>query len=299
MHLNKIFRDVDTAHMPVSSPLPSFFAKILLFVSVGLFPSGLLAGDAALVAKGEYLVTIGICASCHSPKDAEGKMIHGTYLSGGQRVGGILASNLTSDIETGLGGWTDDQIIAALRNGTRPDGTFVRPPMGTFFYRDLSDADVKAIVAYLRTVPAIRNPIARVGVQRSMPSLEPVKAVADIDPNDKIARGRYLAVTVSHCFQCHTPRIDGVPDLKRMGAGGNTYNARGGGTVVASNITPFRLGSWSDEHIKAAITKGVRLDGGQLVGVMDFAMYARMNSEDLSALVAYLRSLPPIETGPQ
>jgi len=286
-------RRARTCFRPFSS---SLFAAIFLFILACLLPSGLLAADAAAIAWGEYLVTIGICASCHSPKDAEGKIVPGKHLSGGQRVGGLLASNLTSDIETGLGAWTDEQIIASIRNGIRPDGAPVRPPMGTFFYRDLSDVDVKAIVAYLRTVPAIKNPVERIGAQRSATSLDPVSAVAEIDPTNKLARGRYLAVTVSHCFQCHTPRINGLPDLKRLGAGGNTYTARGGGTVVASNITPAQLGSWSDDQIKAAITKGVRPDGGQLVGVMDFSMYARMDPEDLSALVAYLRSLPPMET---
>ena len=273
-----------------------FLACSLLLALACASPTALLAADSGLAARGEYLVTIGICASCHSPKDPEGRLVPGRHLSGGQRVGGLLASNLTSDPETGLGAWTDEQIIASIRNGVRPDGAPVRAPMGTFFYRDLSDADVKAIVAYLRLVPPIKNPVERIGAQRTASSLEPVSAVAEINFDNKLARGRYLGVTVSHCFQCHTPRINGLPDLARLGAGGNTYTARGGGTVIAANITPVQLGSWSDDQIKAAITRGVRPDGGKLVGVMDFSMYARMDSDDLNALVAFLRSLPPMET---
>lgn len=269
----------------------------LILGATCLSPSLVLAADPMMIKRGEYLVTIGICASCHSPKSPDGKIVPGQHLAGGQRVGGLLSSNLTSDFETGLGSWTDDQIIASIRNGTRPDGGAVRPPMGTFFYRDLSDDDVKAIVAYLRTVPAVKNSVERISAQRAASDLEPVQEVASIDPENRLARGRYIAVTVSHCFQCHTPRVNGLPDMSRMGAGGATYTARGGGTVVAANITPFQLGSWTDDQIKSAITKGIRPDGGQLVGVMDFSMYARMEPDDLSALVAYLRSIPALETG--
>jgi mono/diheme cytochrome c family protein len=129
----------------------------LLLVVICYSPSTALAADSAQIKKGEYLVTIGICASCHSPKDPDGKIVPEQYLAGGQRVGGLLSPNLTSDIETGLGSWTDEQIIESIRNGIRPDGSSVRPPMGTFFYRDLSDDYVGSIVAYLRTVPAVKN----------------------------------------------------------------------------------------------------------------------------------------------
>ena len=264
-----------------------------------LLPGDRAAAASSEIERGEYLVCIGICSSCHTQKDSEGKTIKEKFLSGGQRVGGLLASNLTSDPETGLGRWSDEQIIASIRNGTRPDGSSVRPPMGTFFYRDLSDADVKAIVAYLRTVPAIKNPVERLDPQRASVKTELVSTVAEPDRKNQVAYGRYIGVTVSHCFQCHTPRIDGQPDLARLGAGGNSYTARGGGTVVASNITPTSLGSWSDEQIRTVITKGVRPDGGKLVGVMDFDMYARMSDSDMNALIVFLRNLPALSSGAQ
>lgn len=246
------------------------------------------------VARGKYLVAIGICESCHTPKDASGKTIASRYLAGGGKVGGLNTSNLTSDRETGLGDWTDAQIIDAIRNGKRPDGAPVRPPMGVFFYRDLSDADLRAIVAYLRTVPAIQNKVERLPSRGPDPIYEPVTHAPEPDRANATAYGKYLAQTVAHCFQCHTPRKDGRPDLARLGAGGNTYTAPGGGTVVASNITPARLGSWSDAQIKAAITKGVRADGGLLVPVMDFELYDRMTPEDLNMMVAYLRTIPAV-----
>jgi mono/diheme cytochrome c family protein len=117
--------------------------------------------------------------------------------------------------------------------------------------------------------------------------------VPEPDHADAKVYGKYLAQTVAHCFQCHTPRNEGRPDLTRRGAGGNTYTAPGGGTVVATDITPSHLGPWTDDEIKRAITKGARADGGQLVPVMDFELYNRMTPADLTMLVAYLRTIPP------
>ena len=71
--------------------------------------------------------------------------------------GGILAANITSDKETGIGGWTRQQIVEAIRNGKRPDGSRIRPPMGIFFYRELSDTDAQAIADYLLTVAPVRT----------------------------------------------------------------------------------------------------------------------------------------------
>ena len=253
------------------------------------------AGD---VARGKYLATIGICAGCHTPEDAKGEKLPGMTFAGGRKSGGIFAANLTSDPETGLGNWSEDQIVTALRDGHRPDGSQVRPPMGIFFYRGLSDADAHAIAAYLKSLPPIRNKIERLPKDGG-PMQPPVATVPEPDRSNKITYGRYIGETVAHCFQCHTPRTkEGLPDLSRAGAGGNTYTARGGGTVVSSNLTPANksgLASWTDEQVKAAITRGVRPDGSSLAAVMDFDMYIHMSADDLDALTAYLRKLPPVE----
>jgi mono/diheme cytochrome c family protein len=239
------------------------------------------------VARGKYLVTIGICGGCHTPN-----------LAGGRRTGGLLSANITPDKETGIGAWSDEQIIEALRNGKRPDGSDVRPPMGVFFYRNISDSDARAIVAYLRQVPPVRTTFERAPVSAPPPAYGPkVTSVADTPHSDKIAYGKYLAVTVAHCMQCHTPRANGLPDLTREGAGGNTYGAPGGGSVVSANLTPGNpngIAGWTDAQVKQVITKGVRPNGGQLVPVMDFEFYDQMTPEDLDALVAYLRTLKPV-----
>ena len=257
---------------------------------------GLAAGD---VARGKYLVTIGICEGCHTQRDAQDRIIAQKRLAGGGRAGGLATPNLTPDVETGLGKWSEADIVEALRNGHRPDGSAVRPPMGIFFYRSLSDQDAQSIAAYLKSLPPVSNGVERSPVTGAAPSYPHVDHVAEPDHRDAKAYGRYLAETVSHCLQCHTPRKDGLPDLARAGAGGNTYRAPGGGTVVSPNLTPGNpdgIAKWTDEQVKIAITKGLRPDGGRMVDVMDFSLYAQMTPEDLSMLIGSLRSLPPVVT---
>jgi mono/diheme cytochrome c family protein len=243
-----------------------------------------------LVERGKYLVTVGICGSCHTPN-----------LAGGRKTAGILSANITPDNETGIGAWTDDQIIEAIRNGKRPNGDPVRPSMGVFWYKGLSDRDVHAIVAYLRTVPPVHTTFERPPITKLPPDYGPlVSHVAEVARNDKLAYGRYVGQNIAHCMQCHTPRgADGLPDLTQLGAGGNTYDAPGGGKATSINITPGNpsgIATWSDDDIKRAVTKGLRPNGTQMIPVMDFDFYNHFTSEDLDALALFLRSLKPIPT---
>ena len=255
------------------------------------------AADPAAIERGKYLTTIGICSGCHTPTDQSGKRIEAMRFAGGGKAGGLNTPNLTPDPETGLGKWTEDQIVEALRNGKRPDGGPVRPPMGVFFYRALSDSDARAIAAYLLSLPPVSNKVERSASTAPLPTYEPVTHVAEPNRADKLAYGEYIGKTVAHCLQCHTPRVNGLPDLSRAGGGGNSYNAPGGGSVVAANITPGNadgIAKWTDDQLKAVITKGVRPDGSHLVGVMEFDRYAAFTPEDLDMLAGFLRSLKPV-----
>jgi cytochrome c oxidase cbb3-type subunit 2 len=117
------------------------------------------------IERGRYLVNVLACAQCHSPLDRDGRILPGLRFAGGQRWhlgpwGDFVTMNLTSDRETGLGGWTDDQIKNVLTRGTRPDGSRMLPfPMGWTGYADMTPQDLNAIVACLRTIPAVHNEI--------------------------------------------------------------------------------------------------------------------------------------------
>src|ERR1044072_3873369 len=110
------------------------------------------------VKKGFYLVTIGHCMECHTPMGAKGRDFENSYGKGGfefKGPWGVSSSrNITSHKDKGIGAWSDDEIKSAITKGMRKDGSPLKPPMGYGFYANMTDSDLDAIVAYLRTVPA-------------------------------------------------------------------------------------------------------------------------------------------------
>jgi mono/diheme cytochrome c family protein len=254
----------------------------------------------ARLDRGRYLVeSIAGCGNCHTPQGPDGPL-PGKALAGGQAVQDphftAVSANITPDPETGIGRWTDAQIARAIREGLRPDGSLIGPPMPFAQYRHMSDEDVAAIVSWLRHVPPVKNAVARTTYPFPLPPAygPPVGHVPDVAPTDQSAYGRYLAGPMGHCIECHSsPGAQGAPDTRNaLGAGGMEFPGPWG-TSVAPNITPTGLKRYSDAELKTIITTGVRPDGSHLKPPMGVAYYARMSAADLDAIVTYLRSLPP------
>ena len=279
------------------------------------------AGEAnaqTTVERGDYLVnTIMACGNCHTPKDANGVPVKDRDLSGGivftiPPYNGT-ASNITPDRETGIGSWTDEDIKRAITHGERP--ATARLPgvplavMAASFFKALIPEDQTAIVAYLRTVKPVRNavpdPVYRVPVRHdAYPEADAGYTAAMM--NDPVKRGSYL-VTIGHCMECHSPRERGVSDYSKagFGKGGRRFSSadvQGFPTnwlgATASNITSHPekgLGKWSDAEVKRAITEGISRDGRKLQPPMAFSYYRNMTDSDLNAIVAYLRTVSPLE----
>ena len=210
------------------------------------------------------------------------------------------APNITPDHETGIGAWSDEEIIRAIREGVRPDGTVIGPPMPIRVYREMSDTDVRAIVAYLRTVAPVRNsvPLSEYNIPLPESYGPPVDTVAEVSREDTVAYGAYVANALGHCMECHTPLVKGSPDLSRTGLGGNVFVKPHGMELVAvaANISPHPeqgIGAWTDDEIKRAITQATSRDGRLLQPAMPFYFYEKVSDEDLEAIIAYLRSIPP------
>jgi mono/diheme cytochrome c family protein len=271
----------------------------LLFLS----PAALHAQTPA--ERGAYLVnSIMGCGNCHTPMGPNGPL-PGMDLAGGtvfdEKPFTARAPNITQDRETGIGAWTDAQIARAVREGIRPDGSLIGPPMPFEHYRHVSDSDLAAVVAYLRTVKPVANEVAKSEYRMPLPPAygPPVVSVPDVPRTNKVKYGAYLAGPLGHCTECHTPMVgQGQRDYANAtGAGG--FELRGPwGLAISANITPHRdtgIGKWSDAQIKRAITQGIRADGTPLNPPMGYAYYARMTAADLDALVAYLRSLKPVK----
>jgi len=252
--------------------------------------------------RGAYLVTtLGACGNCHTPHDAQNRPISGMALAGGREfdlpIGHVVGPNITPDKQTGIGAWSDGQVIYALRNGKRPDGSIIGPPMPIEMYRGLSDHDAEAIATYLRSIAAVRREVPRSQYKILLPpGYGPVVGhVEEPDRKDKIAYGAYLAGPVAHCLECHTPRDKGELALDRLGAGGREFPDfdNPGAMTVSRDITPTGIGEWSDADVKRAILVGKRPDGTKLSGVMPFTAYNGMTSDDVNAIVDYLRALKP------
>jgi mono/diheme cytochrome c family protein len=255
------------------------------------------------IERGTYLMHgVVACGNCHTPQGPDGPL-PGMELAGGLVIEDeaftVHTPNITPDPETGIGGWSDEEIIAAIREGRRPDGSIIGPPMPIGLYRDMADSDVEAIVAYLRQVPAVKNEVAPSQFRIPLPESwgPPVGSVADVPKDDPVVYGAYLAGPLGHCVECHTPMVEGMPDFDRLGAGGLPFHGPWG-ISVSRNITPHPddgIGGWTDEQIKRAITQGISADDTPLMPPMGFPYYANISAEDLDALVAYLRSVPPLD----
>jgi len=275
--------------------------KIARWVVPGVLCCWMVAAQAeSPVERGRYIVeVIGACGNCHTFFGPDG-LDESRHLAGGNPIEehGMRAvpPNITPDIETGIGSWTDAQIIRAFREGVRPDGRVLGPPMPFALYRDISDGDAAAIVAYLRTVKPVHNVVEPSRYDFPLPPAwgPPLGVVPEPDRADPVAYGAYLAGPLGHCIFCHsTPDAQGIPDMEHaLGAGGFLFPGPWG-VSASANLTPTNLSRRSDDEIKQIITTGVRADGSQLLPPMGFSYYAHLTDDDLNALVAYLRSLPP------
>jgi mono/diheme cytochrome c family protein len=258
------------------------------------------------VERGRYLMQgIVACGNCHTPKGPQGDL-PGMEMAGGFEVDepGVftaISPNITPDPDTGIGKWTDAQIISAIREGKRPDGSIIGPPMPIGLYRGMSDSDVKSIVAYLRQVKPIRNEVKKSVYKIPLPPAygPPVVSVPDVPKTDKVKYGAYLAGPLGHCMDCHTPMLaDGRLDLEnRAGVGGRKFDVGPLGIAVSRNLTPDPkngLGGWTDEQIKQTIKTGKRPNGEPLKPPMAFPYYAHISDDDYSMLITYLRSLKPL-----
>jgi mono/diheme cytochrome c family protein len=275
------------------------FGAVICALSSCLAGISVAKSETALDRGAELVRHIAACGQCHTPHTPEGAPIASLELAGGAAkklpLGTIAAANITPDIETGIGSWSEREIANALRTGTRPDGTIIGPPMPIAFYRKISEIDALAIAKYLKSIAPVRHVVPKSVYEVPLPASygRPVSEADPPSPSDKIAYGGYLA-NMAHCLLCHTPVANGRMDMSRVGAGGRQYLDDDGGIIVSANITSDKtdgIGNWSDEDIKKAITQGIIPYGVRLNSFMPSAYFSGMAPDDLDAIVAFLRTL--------
>ena len=263
----------------------------------------------ARLARGEYLsrAVLG-CLDCHTEHDwkspggqlVAGREGAGQLFPGEGFPGRIVAPNLTADKETGAGSWTDDQLARAIREGISHDGRTLFPLMPYPNFRRMSDEDLASVVVYIRSLPAVRNPLPVTEIVSPVKYLirnAPEPLTAPVPPPDLSTperRGEYL-VTLASCQDCHTPAVNGQPDRDKAFAGGMEFKGPWG-YAKSANITPDKTGiSYYDENrfIEALRTGSVM--GRPLNPIMPWDSYRHMTDDDLKAIFAYLKTVKPVE----
>jgi mono/diheme cytochrome c family protein len=262
-------------------------------------------GDAK---RGEYLSKVAGCLGCHTEerKDA-------TPYAGGRALktpfGTFYGPNITPHAQAGIGRWTLEDFARALREGERPDGAHFFPAFPYASFTRISNADLRDLWAYLRTL----KPAAQASKPHELGILYrwrfalwgwkwlffvPGEFRPDPAKSAAVNRGGYLAQALGHCGECHTPRnLLGGPKKDRYLAG-----AKLGEGSSAPNLTPTRLKNYGDGELKDILQSGLFPDGDVMGDTMSEVVRnttSQLTASDLDALIAYLRSLPPLPDEPK
>jgi mono/diheme cytochrome c family protein len=257
------------------------------------------------VARGKYLAEAADCEACHT-------IDGGTPFVGGRPFhtdfGTLYSPNITPDPETGIGAWSDADFLKAMHEGISKDGTRLYPAFPYAAYTYLTDEDVLAIKAYLFSLPPQRNvapehdlkfPYNKRGLMALWSGLynpsERFQPVADRSPEWN--RGAYLAEALGHCGDCHTPRTPMQSlDNRRKFAGGM---AEGWRAYNLSSDKDSGIGAWTEEEMVQYLKTGHAKNRGSAFGPMALAVhlsFQKLTDSDVSAIVEYVRSVPPVTT---
>ena len=263
--------------------------------------------SAADLARGKYIFGATGGCGCHTvpkqPANAGGRRYDGPF-------GTVYSSNITPDRDTGIGSWTDEQIITATRLGRRPNGERLIPVHPYTVFNGMSADDLKALVAFLRSVPPVKreNKAKKISVPMFesvflptwLAAFAPRENPPPSAPAAGVARGEYLVRAVAHCGECHTPRtMTMATDNTRFLAG----NPKGPEDAEVPNITPDKATglTWTEDEIADYLGTGNKPDGdvaGSLMGEViegTLAGYKDLSKADRLAIAQYLKTIPPIK----
>jgi mono/diheme cytochrome c family protein len=271
-----------------------------------------------VLERGEYIANnVALCIHCHSQADDtkfSGPVIPGTEGGGGYAFtpghavpGTVFGRNITPDAETGIGNWTDAEVLRAVTQGISKNGDTLFPLMPYYTYNHMPKEDLLSVIAYIRTLKPIKNKVqprqlmAPISAFYNSAGLQP-----SIDDNkrppetDKVAYGGYLTAFAS-CANCHTPMTPQGDDMTRKFAGGHTFDL-GTYKVNGANLTSDTatgIGKWTEEMFLAKFIpyrdeKKYNFTAGKENTIMPLSMYAGMKDDDLKAIYAYMKTIAPI-----
>ena len=254
------------------------------------------AGDAN---HGQYLVAAAGCAGCHTNNTVDARPFAGGRIL--QTPFGVFhVPNITPHKQTGIGSWTEANFLRALRTGVRPDGQHYYPAFPYPSYSGITDSDLSDIWAYLQSLPAINQ------VNQTHELQFPYNQRWLLGPwqwlyfSSRFSttitnRGAYLVDVLGHCGECHTQRNSlGAVIRERHLGGGSLAEDKS-----APSLAPGDLQQWTDEELKQFLKTGDKPDGDVANTTMDEVIRtttSQLTSADLEAVIAYIRSLPPVDS---
>ncbi|UPG87614.1 cytochrome c [Luteibacter aegosomatis] len=267
------------------------------------------------VQRGEYLARMADCIACHTVPDT------GKPYAGGLPFklpfGTIYSSNITADVETGIGSWTDDEFVHAVRDGIRKDGKHLYPAFPYTAYTALSRDDVLAIKAYLFTLPKVRQPERpndlgfpfnqrwAMGFWNAV-FFKNERFQADPSRSAQWNAGAYIAGPLGHCAECHTPRNIGFGLKHGESLAGAELQGWRAWNITSDPV--HGIGGWSEEALTAYLRTGHAEGHASAMGPMGEAVshsLQYLTPADAAALVTWLRTVPartgddPVTVDPQ
>ena len=285
-----------------AKPLLEVSCGMLLLMSVGgAFAEGIDKQDFKQIERGRYLTIAGDCAACHTLPGS------GHDFAGGRAIetpfGQLLAPNITPDMQTGIGAWTDDEFVNALTIGTGRNGVRLYPAMPYTYYTKLTHDDALAIRAYLNTVPAVQNPVNPnqlpfpFDIRTSLLGwntlfFTPGTFRPSPHKSAEWNRGAYLAEGLTHCGLCHTPKnfLGGDKTDESL----NGYALQGWFAPNITNDLRRGLGGWSVDEIATYLKTGHNSSSAAtgLMSEMVSDSTSHMTDADLEAIATYLKDQP-------
>lgn len=283
--------------------------------NVGDAPDLKIAYTPEKIERGKYLANyVAVCTDCHSTRDwskFSGPLVDGTLGKGGERFdqqmgfpGVFYSKNITP---AGISHYTDGELFRLITTGVTKEGRAMFPVMPYIHYGQMDPDDIEAIIAYIRSLPAIDNPVPESVADFPMNFIIntiPAKANPQKLPakTDQLAYGQYL-VNASSCIDCHT-QVDKGQIIPELAFGGGREFAMPGGLLRSSNITPDAatgIGAWSQDafvqRFKAyadSSYKSPEVKPGEFNSIMPWKMYSGMTTEDLAAIYTYLKTVKPV-----